>query len=278
MVSVGTNGRLGSGIAWDSEGHILTASHLVRHLKTVEVRLSEGDAREASVVGQDPYSDVALLKTEPNGLKPVKTGDSNKLRVGQFVLAMANPYAFRPSATSGIITSLNRTIRGWSGPTLDSAIVTDARLNPGYSGGPLVDASGQVIGLDVAFVSGRGIAVPIHQVKTTLERLVRDGSVKTGYLGIVSNPIPLPDEVARLPDVDQSEGLIVLSVEKGSPARQGGLAFGDILLKFDSKTVTGLHDLSRYLREEVIGRSIRVRVLRGEKPTELTITPRQADA
>ena len=277
VVGVGTNGRLGSGIVWDGDGHILTASHLVRRLKTVGVRSSEGGAHEANVIGEDPYSDVALLKTEPNGLKPVKTGDSSTLRVGQFVLGMANPYALKPSATSGIITSLDRTIRGWSGPTLDNAIVTDARLNPGYSGGPLVDASGQVIGLNVAFVSGRGIAVPINQVKTTLERLQHDGSVKTGYLGIVSNPIPFPDEVAELPEVNQSEGLIVLSVEEESPARRGGVAFGDILFKFDSKPVSGLHDLSRYLREDVIGKPISVRVLRGGKSTELTITPRQAD-
>ncbi len=277
-MGIGTEGGVGSGIVWDGEGHVLTASHVVRRLRTVEVRPSEGVSYEAKLIGQDPYSDVALLKTEPKGLKPVEVGDSDKLKVGQFVLALANPYALKTSATSGIITTVNRTIRGWWGPAIENAIVTDARLNPGYSGGPLVDAWGRVIGLNIAFVSGRGIAVPINRVKGVLEHLTRDGSVKRGYLGIVSNSIPIPDEIANLPGVSQSEGLIVLSVEKNSPAKQAGLAFGDVLVKFNSKPVTELYELGKYLREDIVGKPVSVQVLRGEKITELTVTPKEAEA
>jgi S1-C subfamily serine protease len=233
---------------------------------------------EAKVIGQDPYSDVALLKTEPNGLKPVEAGDSDSLKVGQFILALANPYALKSSATSGIITSVNRTIRGWWGPSIENAIVTDARLNPGYSGGPLVDAWGRVIGLNIAYVSGRGIAVPINQVKNVLDHLRRDGTVRRGYLGIVSDSIPIPVEIASLPSVNQNEGLVVLSVEKDSPAKQAGLAFGDVLVKFNSKPVTELYELGKYLREDVVGKPVAIQVIRGEKITDLTVTPKEAEA
>jgi S1-C subfamily serine protease len=263
---------------WDNEGHILTASHVVHRLNAVEVRPGGGKTYEAKVIGQDPYSDVALLKTEPNGLKPVKAGDSENLKVGQFVLALANPYALKSSATSGIITSVNRTIRGWGGPSIENAIVTDARLNPGYSGGPLVDAWGRVIGLNVAYVSGRGIAVPINQVKNILDHLMREGTVKRGYLGIVSDSIPIPGDIASLTGVNQNEGLVVLSVEKDSPAKQAGLAFGDVLVKFNSKPVTELYELGKYLREDVVGKKVTIQVIRGEKVTELTVTPKEAEA
>jgi S1-C subfamily serine protease len=246
-------------------------------MDAVQVRPGEGVVLEAKVVGQDPYSDIALLKTEPNGLKPVETGDSGRLRVGQFVLALANPYALKSSATSGIITSVNRTIRGYWGPSIENAIVTDARLNPGYSGGPLVDASGRVIGLNIAYFSGRGIAVPINTVKSMLDQLKREGGVKRGYLGIVSDSIPIPQEIATLSSVNQDEGLIILSVEKDSPARKAGLTFGDVLVKFNSKPVTELHELGRYLREDVVGKTVPVQVLRGEKLTELTVTPKEAE-
>jgi S1-C subfamily serine protease len=245
---------------------------------TVEVRPGEGIVHQAKIIGQDPYADVALLKTEPNGLKPIETGDSDKLRVGQFVLALANPYALKSSATSGIITSVNRTIRGWWGPSIENAIVTDARLNPGYSGGPLVDASGRVIGLNIAYFSGRGIAVPINAVKETIEQLKREGTVKRGYLGIVSDSITIPQDVASLSSVNQEQGLLVLSIEKDSPARKAGLAFGDVLVTFNSKPVTELHQLGKYLREGVVGKTVPVQVLRGEKITDLTVTPKEAEA
>ena len=250
---------------------------MVRNLSTIEVRPGEGRVYEAKVVGQDQYSDLALLKTEPNGLKPALPGDSDNLRVGQFILALANPFALKSSATSGIITSVNRTIRGWRGPSIENAIVTDARLNPGYSGGPLVDAWGRVIGINIAYVSGRGIAVPVNKVKSVLDHLGRGGTIKRGYLGIVSDSISIPAEIADLPGVGQNEGLIVLSVEKDSPAKRGGLAFGDVLVKFNNKPVTELYELGKYLREDIVGTPVAVQVIRGEKVADLTVTPSEAE-
>ena len=189
------------------------------------------------------------------------------------MLALANPYATKASATSGIITGVNRSIGGWWGFGIEDAVVTDARLNPGYSGGPLVDASGRMVALNVAYMSSRGIAVPIQKVSATVERLASGKAVGRAYLGIVSHPIPVPEDVAKLPSVGQDYGLLVLSVEAGSAAKSAGLMFGDVILGLDENPVTGLRDLTRLLTEEKIGKTIKARVLRGGKVEELQVTP-----
>jgi S1-C subfamily serine protease len=272
-VSVSSDGRNGTGIVWDDGGHIVTAYHVVHGLEEVEVGTDGGQTFTAKVVGQDKGSDLALLKIEGSKLRPIAKGDSESLRVGQFVLALANPYATKASATSGIITGVKRNIGGWWGVGIDDAIVTDARVNPGYSGGPLVDASGRMVGLNVAYVSSRGIAVPIQKVSATVERLASGRSVGRAYLGIVTNPIPIPEDVAKASDVGQEYGLLVLSVETGSPAKTAGLAFGDVLLGLEDKPVAGFRDLTRLLTEERIGKALKLKILRGGKTEELSVTP-----
>ncbi len=273
VLRVGFEGRSGTGVVFDKEGHILTANHVVHRLDEVEVGTSDGSRFNAKVVGKNPYSDLALLKVDATDLKPIALGTSSNLKVGQFVLALANPFSTNVSATSGIITAVNRSIGGWWRFSIDSAIVTDARLNPGYSGGPLLDAQGEMIGLNVAYFSNRGIAVPIDTIRKAFERMSRGESIKKAYLGIVSNPVPLPPEIASKPDVKQESGLIVFSVEQDSAARKGGIVLGDVLVKLDNKPVTDLQDLQASLGEEVIGKKIKVSVLRGEKLTELSVTP-----
>ena len=274
VVSVSSDGRNGTGIVWDNEGHIVTAYHVVHGLEEVEVGSDSGETFTAKVVGQDKGSDLALLKIEGSKLRPIAKGDSESLRVGQFVLALANPYATKASATSGIITGVKRNIGGWWGMGIDDAIVTDARVNPGYSGGPLVDASGRMVGLNVAYVSSRGIAVPIQKVSATVEKLASGRSVGRAYLGIVTNPIPIPEDVAKASEVGGQEyGLLVLSVETGSSAKAAGLVFGDVLLGLDDKPVTGFRDLTRLLTEEKIGKALRLKILRGGKTEELSVTP-----
>ena len=275
VVSVSSEGRNGTGVVWDDQGHVVTAYHVVQGLDEVEVGSNSGETFTAKVVGRDSSSDLALLKVEAK-LSPIAKGDSGSLRVGQFVMALANPYATKASATSGIVTSVKRSIGGWWGSGIEDAVVTDARLNPGYSGGPLVDASGRMVALNIAYMSSRGIAVPIKKVSATVEKLASGKVVGRAYLGIVSHPIPIPKDVAKGIEIGQESGLIVLSVEAGSAAKAGGLSFGDIVLGLDGIPITGFHDLRRFLTEERIGKTLKVKVLRGGKVEELSVTPGSA--
>jgi S1-C subfamily serine protease len=275
VVSVSSDGRNGTGVVWDDQGHVVTAYHVVQGLEEVEVGSNSGETFTAKVIGRDSDSDLALLKMEAK-LSPIAKGDSDSLRVGQFVMALANPYATKASATSGIITSVKRSIGGWWGAGIEEAVVTDARLNPGYSGGPLVDASGRMVALNIAYMSSRGIAVPIQKVSATFERLASGKAVGRAYLGIITNPVPIPEDVAKVPEVGQEYGLLVLSVEAGSAAKAGGLAFGDVLLGMDGNSVTGFRDLTRLLTEDRVGKPLKVRVLRGGRVEELSVTPGSA--
>jgi len=273
VVSVGDGRGVGSGVVWREDGYIVTCSHVIRERSTVSVGLGEGRTVEARVIGRDPYSDVAVLKADGVPLKPVELGDPESLQVGSFVLAVANPFGRRPSATSGIVTSPRSSIRGWWGAMLENVIVTDARLNPGYSGGPLIDAAGQMIGLNTAYISSRGIAVPVTKVKGIVEKLIRDGRIRRAYLGVVSQTVDLPPDIATEPRINQDEGLILISVEPESPAKQAGLALGDTLLRFGDKPVKTLSDLHVVLTEDAIGKPVNLSILRGGKLVELTITP-----
>jgi S1-C subfamily serine protease len=256
----------------------------VRKLDELEVSLSNGKSFPAKVIGNDPYSDIALLKIQANGkndnisLNPIEIGDSQNLKAGQFVLALANPYGEYPSITEGIITSERSSLGGsqW-GAITDNIVITDARLNPGYSGGPLVDVEGRMIGLNAAYVSSRGIAIRASKVRNITDQLVKDGAIKIAYLGIVTDEISLPSEVAAQLEPSQEEGLILLSVEKDSAAKKAGLLMGDIIVKFDDEPITNIHDLRRQLlKQDVIGKSVKIVIIRGEKKSELTLTPGEA--
>jgi len=277
VVSVGLDRRSGTGVVVDGEGHILTASHVVRRLEETEVGTSDGRRLRAKVVGRNPYADLALIKVDGANLKPIELGDSGSLRVGQFVLALANPFSGAVSATSGIVTGVNRPIGGWWRFSIHDAIVTDARLNPGYSGGPLVDASGRMVGMNVAYMMNRGIAVPINAIRKSLETMAKGENVKRAYLGIVSGPIELPDEVAERTDVNQDAALMVFSVEPESAAKKGGLVLGDVLLRLEDKRITSVQDLQEALGKEAIGRRTKALVLRGEVLKELTLVPSASD-
>jgi len=276
VVSVSFGMGRGSGVVWSSDGYIVTCSHVVGNRSVVKVGLGEESKFEAKVVGRDYHSDVAVLKVERGTFKPIEVGDSENLKVGQFVLGLANPFSRQLSATLGVITSVGGSLRSRRGMSMENIVVTDARLNPGYSGGPLVDVSGRMIGLNMAYVWSRGIAVPVSTVKSIANRLARGGKIKRAYLGITLNTIPLPREIATQPQISQDEGIIVLSVEADSSAKRAGLALGDVILKFDEKPVTSVYDLSKLLTEEVIGKETKLWILRGEKLMELTVTPRVA--
>ncbi|MDG7015761.1 MAG: trypsin-like peptidase domain-containing protein [Nitrososphaerota archaeon] len=273
VVTVERDGRSSTGVVVDREGHILTANHVVQRLDETEVVTPDGKRLTAKVAGRNVYADLALLKTEVNGLRPIEFGESGDLKVGQFVLALARPQAGSVGVTSGIITGVNRQMGGWWRFSVRDAIVTDARLNPGYSGGPLVDASGRMVGMNVAYVMNRGIAVSAGTIRRSLEKMAKGESVKRAYLGIVSSPIELPEGLASRPDICQETALMVYSVEPGSAARAAGVAFGDVLLKLGEQRLTAIQDLESVLDEDAIGRKAKLVVLRGEQLKELAVAP-----
>jgi S1-C subfamily serine protease len=290
LVSVHSRNRgNGSGIIWSADGHIVTCSHIIGDLDEVEVSLSNGKSYPAKVIGNDPYSDIALLKIKDSSgisLKPLEVADSENLKAGQFVLALANPYGDYPSITQGIITSERRSIRGgaagwqWApavaADVMDNIVISDTRLNPGYSGGPLVNGQGKMIGINIVYISSRGIAIRANKVKTISEQLAKDGEIKLARLGIVTAGISLPSEVTSQLEPIQEEGLIVLSVKKDTAAKKAGLLIGDIIVKFDDQPITNLHDLRRQLlKRDAIGKSAKLMIIRAEKKTELVIIPEE---
>ncbi len=270
--------RGGTGTVWSKDGHIVTSNHVVGGIREVEIGFNDGSTHTAKVVGRDPYSDIALLKVDSTNLTPVETGNSDNLKVGQFVLAVANPFGRQPSATSGIITNpALSTRRWWGGGGLDKVVVTDARLNPGYSGGPLVDARGRLVGINAAYANNRGISVPVNTVKTVVDKLMQDGKIKRAYMGITAETIGLPDSLANQSGINQKAGLIVYGVDQDSAAKKAGLALGDVIVKLEDKQVETLQELRSLLDDKAIGRRVKVSVLRGEKLTDLTITPTEAE-
>jgi S1-C subfamily serine protease len=271
VVQVSAGRGLGSGVIWTKEGHIITSNHVIGRSEKVQVGSKGGEELDATIVGRDRFSDIAVLKIETEAkVRPMEIGDSN-LSVGQFVLALANPFGENVSATSGIITNPRASL---GGPWTDHVITTDARLNPGYSGGPLVDASGKMIGLNVGYFSNRGVAIPVNTMLAVAKDLMSKGKISRAYLGIVSQPVDLPQEIAKA--IGQDGGLIVLSVDSGTPAKKAGVAIGDIIVKVNSNRVEGYQDLQKALTGELVGKESRLSVLRGEKLTELSITPSEA--
>ena len=272
VVRVRSRRGFGSGVIWSEDGYILTCSHVVGRAAAVEVGFGEGPRLEARVLGHDPYSDMALLKVERTGLKPVEVADSDAVEVGQLVFAFANPFGGSPSTTSGIVTTA-KTSLGWGPGSAQDVIVTDAPLNPGYSGGPLVNASGKMIGLNVAYANSRGISIPINSVKSTIDALINEGRIRIAHLGISTDPVSLPRRLVADANIDQEEGLMIYEVETDSPAKKAGLVVGDILVTFAKSPITGHNDLYRLLTQDIIGKPIEIGILRAEKLVKLTVTP-----
>jgi S1-C subfamily serine protease len=276
VVSVNSRMTRGTGVILSSEGHIVTCNHVLGRSASVRIGLGER-ILEAKTVGSDPYSDVALLKAEGGRLEPVELGDSDKLSTGQFVLALANAFNRQPTATTGIITSVGASLRGLRGTAMENVVVTDARLNPGFSGGPLIDVNGKMIGLNAAYVWSRGIAIPVNRVKNIVDRLMSGGKLKRAFLGIVSSTVLIPQEIAKQAHIDQDSGVMVFQVAQGTPAKKAGVAMGDVIVKFNEKPVTSFYDLPRLLTDDVIGKSTTLSILRGEKLMELKVTPTAAE-
>lgn len=274
VVSINAQMSRGTGVVLTKDGHIVTCNHVLAGCSTVKIGQKEKTSN-AGIIGTDPFNDIALLKAERGEFTPVEMGDSEKLNVGQYILALANPFnRSQPTATSGIVTNVNSTIRGWRGAAqMENVIATDAQLNPGFSGGPLVDVEGKLIGINTAYVWQRGIAIPINRVKAIADRLMTGRIAQRGYLGIIANTVAIPEEISEQAGLEQESGVMIFNVEARSPARKAGLAMGDVLVKFNGKPVTDFYDLPRLLEEDVVGKETKVTIIRRENIIETTIIP-----
>ena len=264
----------GSGFVFAADGLILTNSHVVEHASEIEVVLPDGREERADLIGQDPDTDVAVLKISAPELSAVAFGNSQALRPGQLVIALGNPYGFQHSVSAGVVSALGRTLRAQSGRLIDQVIQTDAALNPGNSGGPLVNSAGQVVGVNTAIIAGgQGLsfAVPINTVTSVLPALLRDGRVRRGYLGIAGQDVPLLRRVTRFHKLSQSTGVFVISLEKDGPAAGAGVRDGDIIVSLDSLTVSTVDDLHRALSEERIGSVATLGILRDQQRVAVAV-------
>jgi S1-C subfamily serine protease len=268
----------GSGVIFTPDGLVLTNHHVVHGAVRVEVILPEGRAMRADVIGQDGGTDLAVLRVDAS-VPWARFGDSRRVRVGQVAIAIGNPYGFQHSVTSGVISALGRSLRSQSGRLIDDIIQTDASLNPGNSGGPLVTTRGEVVGINTAMIrpaQGLCFAIGINTARFVASRLIRDGRIRRGYVGIAGQNVDVPRAVARANQLAVSSGVLVTSIEARSPAEEAGFKKGDIILSFGAQAVTGVDDLHQLLSEEQIGTPSPLLVLRRGERRTLHVVPSES--
>jgi S1-C subfamily serine protease len=242
----------------------------------------DGRRWQAQLIGDDPDTDLAVIRINAPNLVPASLGDSRTIRVGQLVIAIGNPYGFQYSVTAGVVSALGRSLRAQSGRLMDGVIQTDAALNPGNSGGPLVNTRGEVIGVNTATIlpaQGICFATSINTAKFVAGRLIRDGKVSRSYIGLAGQNVPIPRRIVRFYQLPVESGVLIVSFEnntKDSPAREGGLLSGDLIVDFDGHPIQGIDDLHKLLTDERIGRKTPITVIRGTQKLTLEITPRES--
>jgi S1-C subfamily serine protease len=265
----------GSGVIITPDGYVLTNDHVVRGAPRLDAVLSDGTSVEARIVGEDPDTDLALLRLARGGLPAATLGDSQGLRVGQLVVAIGNPLGLQATVTAGVISALRRTLRGVSGRLIEDVIQTDAALNPGNSGGALVDSAGRVIGITTAIIGGaQGIcfAVPIDTAKRVVPELLREGRVVRGYLGLAGQTQPFDRRLGRRLGLAVPAGVLIASIAEGGPAAAAGLHPGDLILSVDGEATPSVDAVHKLLGRETIGRTLTLRVLREGKIIDMQAT------
>jgi S1-C subfamily serine protease len=269
----------GSGVVFTPDGYVLTNSHVVARSARLRASLTDGQVVDASLVGEDPDTDTAVLRLAANGLPHAELGSSAGLRVGQLVVAIGNPLGFQCSVTAGIVSALGRTLRTPSGRNVDSVIQTDAPLNPGNSGGPLVSGAGRVVGINTAMIGpAQGIcfAIGIDTAIWVATRLMRDGRVRRSRLGVSGQTVPIDTRVRRFHARAGASGVLVLDVADGGPAARAGVERGDVIVAFDDLVVTGVDDLHRALTAERAGATVALTVLRRAEKLSVPAVPEEA--
>jgi S1-C subfamily serine protease len=266
----------GSGFIFTPDGLIATNSHVVSGAMEIGVTLNDGRMMQADLIGDDPDTDLAVVRVAGHKLPAVRLGESRGLRVGQLVVAIGNPYGFQCTITAGVVSALGRSLRSQNGRLMDDVIQTDAALNPGNSGGPLVSSNGQVIGVNTAVIlpaQGICFATAIDTAKVTLSQLLRHGRVRRARLGIAGQNIVLPRRMVRHHGLERESAVQAASIERGGPASRAGLEQGDIIVGFAGQAIAGFDDLHRLLTEEKLGERVPVTVLRRGQRLTLEIEP-----
>jgi S1-C subfamily serine protease len=269
----------GSGFIFTPDGFVMTNSHVVHRATRIEVTLSDGRRFQADLVGDDPDTDIAVVRIHASNLVPAPLGDSQTIRVGQVVIAIGNPYGFQCTVTAGVVSALGRSLRSRSGRLIDNVIQTDAALNPGNSGGPLVTSRGQVIGVNTAVIlpaQGLCFAVAINTATFVAGRLIKDGKVRRSYIGVAGQDVPLPRRLARFHSLTVESGILVISIEPGSPAQRAGLLEGDIIVGYNRHPIGGIDGLHRLLTETQVGVRSLLTVIRRTEKLDLAIIPEES--
>ena len=269
-------GGSGSGFLFTPDGLILTNSHVVHGARRIEVTVQDGRHLEASLVGDDPDTDLAVIRVSGEDLRPVALGDSGALRPGQLVVAIGNPFGFQATVTAGVVSALGRSLRSRSGRLMDNIIQTDAALNPGNSGGPLVNSRGDVVGVNTAVIlpaQGLCFAIPVNTARWVASRLLQHGRIRRGWLGIGGQTAQLQRRFVLHHQLTTSSGLLVLHVEKGSPAERAGIREGDMVVGFADQPVSGVDDLHRMLTDGHIEAATPLTLIRRAEKLKLDVVP-----
>ena len=269
----------GSGFIFTRDGYILTNSHVVHDASKIEVTLSDGRRFPAEMVGDDPDTDLAVIRIYAPNLVAARLGDSQSLRAGQLAIAIGNHYGFQCTVTTGVVSALGRSFRSRSGRLIDNIIQTDAALNPGNSGGPLVSSHGEVIGVNTAVImSAQGIcfAVPINTAKMIIGPLIKDGKFRRGYIGVGGQNVPLPRRLVLFHELSLESGVLVISLENNSPAQIAGLLEGDVIVGMNNQPIASIDDLHKVLTPEQVGVRSPLTIIRGTEKLVIDIVPEES--
>ena len=272
------SGGSGSGFVIAPDGFILTNSHVVHGAGRIEVTLADGRGFDAHLVGDDPETDLAVVRINGSPLVHAHFGDSKSIRAGQIAIAIGSPFGFQQTVTAGVVSALGRSMRSQSGRLIDNVIQTDAALNPGNSGGPLVNSRGEVIGVNtVIILPAQGIcfAIASNTAEFVAAWLIKEGLIRRSWIGVAGQNVPIHRRVVRFHRLGAEQGVLVASIEPGSPASRGGLREGDVIVAFGSEPVSGIDELHRHLIARVIGVPSTITVIRHTEKLDLVVTPEE---
>jgi S1-C subfamily serine protease len=270
----------GSGIIIAPDGYILTNDHVIHNANTLEVSITDGTRISATLIGKDPATDLAVIRAQASYLPCSTLGSSDRLRVGQLVIAMGNPFGFQSTVSTGVVSALGRALRSTKGRLIENIIQHTAPLNPGNSGGPLVDSSGKVVGINTAIIAlaqGIGFSIPANTARWVVSQILTHGRVRRGFLGIAARQRPLDRRIVRFHGLKKNYAVEVLSVDSKSPAGQAGMQAGDLVVTINGSDVQSVDDLHRFLSEWPIGLPVEIDIVRGHRRQTLTVVPKEAE-